>query len=122
MLDEIFTLINERSNEEDESVAEEDCGPSLTDPGKELESASVSDTSDWIGTTRGTVFPAGIIITTDACEVWDAGFHTHRISRACEITCASFLPTFRLRGGTLTLDAGQGAQRLCALLTRGLQI
>ncbi|KAI9451493.1 hypothetical protein BJY52DRAFT_1190926 [Lactarius psammicola] len=44
-LDETFTLINERNNEEDESVTEEDCGPSLTDPGKELE--SVSDSSDW---------------------------------------------------------------------------
>jgi len=43
-LHETFTLISERNNEEDESVAEEDCGPSLTDPGKELE--SVSDSSD----------------------------------------------------------------------------
>ncbi|KAH8978380.1 hypothetical protein EDB86DRAFT_3090749 [Lactarius hatsudake] len=43
-LDETFALISER-DEEDESVAEDDVGPSLTDPGKELE--SVSDSSDW---------------------------------------------------------------------------
>ncbi|KAH9031280.1 hypothetical protein EDB84DRAFT_1562294 [Lactarius hengduanensis] len=42
-LDETFALISERDNEEDESVAEDDLGPSLTDPGKELE--SVSDSS-----------------------------------------------------------------------------
>ncbi|KAI9438976.1 hypothetical protein H4582DRAFT_1946018 [Lactarius indigo] len=42
-LDETFTLISERNNEE--TVVEEDSTPSLIDPGKELE--SVSDSSDW---------------------------------------------------------------------------
>ncbi|KAI9438977.1 hypothetical protein H4582DRAFT_107123 [Lactarius indigo] len=45
VLDETLALISERNNEEDEFVAEDDFGPSLTDPGKELE--SVSDSSDW---------------------------------------------------------------------------
>ncbi|KAI9451491.1 hypothetical protein BJY52DRAFT_1125121 [Lactarius psammicola] len=44
-LDETFTLISERNNEEDEFLAVEDSRPSLADPGKELE--SVSDSSDW---------------------------------------------------------------------------
>ncbi|KAH9174138.1 hypothetical protein EDB89DRAFT_1955524 [Lactarius sanguifluus] len=39
-----FALISESNNEEDESFAEDDLGPSLTDPGKGLE--SVSDPSD----------------------------------------------------------------------------
>ncbi|KAH8981246.1 hypothetical protein EDB92DRAFT_192891 [Lactarius akahatsu] len=69
-LDETFALISERDNE-DESVADDDVGPSLTNPGKELE--SVSDSSDWNhwgngfpcryynrdGCTRGVVIASG---------------------------------------------------------------
>ncbi|KAH8980739.1 hypothetical protein EDB86DRAFT_3087617 [Lactarius hatsudake] len=58
-LDETFAFISKRDSEEDESIAEDVIGPSLTDPGKVFD----------------------ITITTAAHEVSSASFRTHRTTR-----------------------------------------
>src|SRR6266702_306243 len=119
-LEETLTLINKRddSDEDHECFEIDPTFPSLSEKMAELE--SVSDSSDW--NHEGNGIPCRFYNHDGCMRGTECKFsHTPDHKSARDRLCA-FSSTFRLRGGTLTLDYGQRAQRLYVLSTRGLQI